>query len=224
MSRRWRLGSATCGERHAEEEHPAADRHEVEHPHEVVGRRVVGPLLVARVEAVEIRGEDPRREREREDRELEHVGDAVVDRRAGPPHHGDDEGRAQADHVGGRKRTANEPAAPLDDLAASMPLDDPDRLGIEPGRELIEELSRSRCSNRRPSCAHLGPRGVASTHAALAANDFSPSPCFFPHRHPHGGPDKKYTSAAELQYLLRLVHLNPTANRRVGSGHTAAVG
>ena len=60
------------------EEHPRADRDHVEDAEEVVDRRVVGALLVARVQAVEAREHDPDRQRQREEKDLDLRADAVV--------------------------------------------------------------------------------------------------------------------------------------------------
>ena len=49
---------------------PGADGEHVEHAEEVVDRRVVRPLLVARVEPVQAAEHDPQRQRELEDHEL----------------------------------------------------------------------------------------------------------------------------------------------------------
>ena len=63
------------GEPGAGVEDPGADGDEVEHADDVVGRRVIRALLVAVVEAVELRGDDPGGEADdEEDEELGDVG------------------------------------------------------------------------------------------------------------------------------------------------------
>ena len=65
-----RLGSASPVTDAPDEEEPGTERDELEDADEVVDRRVVGPLLVVVVELVELRHDDPERQRDDEQEDL----------------------------------------------------------------------------------------------------------------------------------------------------------
>ena len=106
-----RSGYVKLGEPGAGEEHPDADRDQVEHADDVVGRRVIRSLLVAVVEAVELRRDDPGGQADEE--EDEQLGDIGMNAVEHVPERdlGDDERGDQPDQVGAEQRPPNEPAS-----------------------------------------------------------------------------------------------------------------
>ena len=108
-------------------EQPGADRDEVEDADDVVGRRVVGALLVAVVEAVELRRDDPERQRREEDRPPRRADVATAGRRAGYSRLRDEEREQQPDEVGGEQHPAHQPTAALDPRRPPAPLEDLER-------------------------------------------------------------------------------------------------
>ena len=136
---------------HDEEEQPASDGDEVEDAEQVVRRRVVRALLVVGVQAVQVRGDDPERERDREDHELVRVVNAVhaVAARAGKGER-QAEAECEADDVGERKRPADEVAAAAPTAARAQALDDRKRALVEAGCYPLECLvSRQDVGGRR---------------------------------------------------------------------------
>src|SRR5205823_913344 len=67
-----------------DEEEPHADRHQLEYTGEVVGRGMVRPLLVLVIQAIELRDQDPHRER-RDEAEVLVAGADLVTGRPLPP-------------------------------------------------------------------------------------------------------------------------------------------
>ena len=104
--------------RHVTEAVDDPDRHgdEVEDADDVVDGRVVGALLVAVVERVDLRGHHPGRQRDQEEQPLRARGETLEERRAGGEQRlGEEERRDQADHVGDEERAPDEPAATVND-------------------------------------------------------------------------------------------------------------
>ena len=106
-----RSGWVNVGEPGAREEHPDADRDQVEHADDVVGRRVIRSLLVAVVEAVELRRDDPGGQADEE--EDEQLGDFGMNAVEHVPERdlGDEERGDQPDEVRAEQRPPYEPAS-----------------------------------------------------------------------------------------------------------------
>ena len=107
-------------------EEPGTDRDEVEDAHEVVGGRVVGALLVVVVEPVELRHDDPARERHREEE------DPAGAHAPADQSFCKNEGKGEPGDVCGGKRPPDDPSAPLPTVDARLlqELDDGERLGL----------------------------------------------------------------------------------------------
>ena len=153
------------------EEHPGTDRDHVEHAEHVVDRRVVGAGLVAVVEAVGAREQEPERQREHEADELRPDAEAIeLGLGLGPEDDLRDGEREQEAHdVGGRERPLDQPAASPRPPEASLPdqvaraLAD-EVLGgerVSDGRVVLECVS---CSSTRGS-----PRSSAARRARTAS-------------------------------------------------------
>ena len=85
---------------------------EVKDADDVVDGRVVGALLVAVVERVELRGHHPGRQGDQEEQPLRARGETLEEGRPGGEERlGEEERRDQADHVGDEERPPDEPAA-----------------------------------------------------------------------------------------------------------------
>ena len=102
------MRARAAGEPRGDEERPRAERDELEDADDLVDRRVVDVLLVAVVQPEELGGDDPERQRQQQDRELN------PGIRAAPG--GDDQLREQiredqAGSVGGEQSPSHEPAA-----------------------------------------------------------------------------------------------------------------
>ncbi len=107
-----RLDEMRC---HTEQrEHPYADGDAAEHADDVVDRRVIGPLLVSVVEALEPEQEDPEREGQEQGQVL-HPGADPVCRRARVGHEQacEHERQNEARDIREQQRTADELAAPI---------------------------------------------------------------------------------------------------------------
>src|SRR4029079_18441127 len=107
-----RLDEMRC---HTEQrEHPYADGYAAEHADDVVDRRVIGPLLVSVVEALEPEQEDPEREGQEQGQVL-HPGADPVRRRARVGHEQacEHERQNEARDIREQQRTADELAAPI---------------------------------------------------------------------------------------------------------------
>ena len=83
----------------------------MEDAHHLVRSRKGRAFLVAVVEAVELRRQDPDGQRQRKDHGLDGDSDLVDDSAAPEQKLGDDERGDQADHIRGDEQAANEPAA-----------------------------------------------------------------------------------------------------------------
>jgi hypothetical protein len=104
----------------------------VEDREDLVDRGMVGPLLVAVVETVDLRQNDPERKREHDYRELDHERLGASGRRSEGPSN-QHVGRREAEDVGNQEHTANEPAAPHHGTRPDAPGDDVQRPPVEIG-------------------------------------------------------------------------------------------
>ncbi len=96
----------------ADEEEPDADGDQVEDAAELVRGRMVRPLLVLLVEAVEARDQDPAGNRRQEHRVFEPRPEVMVRARAGAESELDEgEGRGERDHVCEDEHAAHQPAS-----------------------------------------------------------------------------------------------------------------
>ena len=95
-------------------DHPQTRRRQMEDADDVFRRRVIGALLVALVEAVELRQDDPERQADQEEQRLAADRQAAAEQprlaREGLCHQ---ERERQADDVGHEQRAPNQPATPL---------------------------------------------------------------------------------------------------------------
>ena len=115
---------------------------------DVVDRRVVGPLLVPLVEAVELRENDPAGQAGREERELAVRGDAVGGLGLEQPRR-QDEGDRQPDDVRDQQRAPDEPAAPERDRRVLPLVQDLQRPGIELEARRLDRRSNRLCPRVR---------------------------------------------------------------------------
>jgi hypothetical protein len=134
----------------AGEEHPCPERDHVQDADQVVGRRVVGPLLVAVVETVELGEDDPAGKR----REEEEVLGLECDSPRGPRAERklrSQEGASEPEDVGGQQHPAHEPAAPPDEGGPPPAVDDLERSLVDRGRHLVvQDNALVECRTLRP--------------------------------------------------------------------------
>ena len=90
---------------------PGSERERLEHADDVVDGRVVGTLLVAVVEAVDVEQEDPERHRRREEDDLPGRNDRVDPRDRWRKGHGNGIRGNEADDVRREQESSHEPAA-----------------------------------------------------------------------------------------------------------------
>ncbi len=131
----------TCESRHPRngEQQPRADGDEVEHAHHVVHGRVVGALLVAVVQPVELRDDDPRRQRE-EEHEVLPAHRHVIDRSAGwKDRFGDQERQGEPDDVGEEQCAPDEPPAPADDRRLAPTVEDLECALVDGRMHLVDD-------------------------------------------------------------------------------------
>jgi hypothetical protein len=96
-----------------DEEEPGPDRHDLEDADQVVDGRVPGVLFVSIVEAVQLREQEPARQRGEEEEKLRVAAERVRRRvPAAVDDRGEQERRAQPADVGHRERAANQSATP----------------------------------------------------------------------------------------------------------------
>ena len=135
---RWKSSETELESSVSREHQERPDGDEVEDADDVVDRRVVGALLVPVVEPVDLRGDDPDRERQQEEVDLEAERHAARGLPAGDEVR-DEEGGEQADDVREQERAADEPAAPPDDGGAAAVVDDLERPLVDDPLELARE-------------------------------------------------------------------------------------
>ena len=126
------------------EEEPASDRDQVEDPDEIVGGRVVGALLVVVVEAVELGDDDPGRQAQAEDEQLDLRADHVVLNGLAEDEGGCEESEGQPDEVGDHEHSPHEPAAPQAHPTRAPPLEDVQRPLVEDDRPLTRRRADER--------------------------------------------------------------------------------
>ena len=174
--RRRRMGEP--GEVRADGEDPRADRDHVEDAREVVRGRVVGPLLVALVEAVQLRDDDPAGHGGEEGEDLgariEHADPGASGRQPLCQQ----KREHKPGHVRGQQHPPDEPAATPDNRSTPAAVEDLERPLVDYRRSFFVDLEP--LQQRRTFCCvqfnvSLRPKSVPATTFRMASG-VGPSP------------------------------------------------
>ena len=99
-------GARAPDQARGDQQHPHPDRHQVEDPHDVVGGRVVGVLLVGAVEALELGHHQPARQGGAEDQHLLRGAEGAP---VAPEQRGDQVRQAEPEQVGDHQAAGHQP-------------------------------------------------------------------------------------------------------------------